>query len=93
VGRVASLYAALSAALGLLFWVVFVQALLSWIPGLVAGSAWLRAFDRAARRVTEPLLDPIRRHLPAGAAVDFSPLVLLLLLQAARWVLGRLLLG
>ena len=46
-------------------------------------------------RVTEPLLDPIRRILPtSGMGIDFAPLVALLLIQfltrflaqfAARW--------
>lgn len=81
---------ALSAALGVLFWLVFVQAILSWLPGVVSGSAWLTAFDRAAGRITEPLLLPIRRRLPGGAAVDFSPFVLLLLIQVARWAVVRL---
>ena len=81
---------ALNAALNVLFWLVLIQAILSWIPSLVSGSAWLLAFDRAASRITEPLMDPIRRRLPGGASVDFSPLVLLLLIQVVRYVLFRL---
>jgi YggT family protein len=90
---VVALFAALNACLRLLFWLVFVQAVLSWIPSLAEASGWVRAFDRAARRVTGPLLQPIRDHLPSGAVIDFSPLVLLVLIQVARWLLGRLLLG
>ncbi len=85
--------AVVSAALNVLFWIIFIQALLSWIPGLVQGSGWLAALDRAASRVTEPLLRPIRERMPSGAVVDFSPLVLLVLIQVARWLLGRLMLG
>ena len=83
--------AALQTALSVLFWVVFAQALLSWIPNLVTGSAWLASFDRAARRITDPLLEPIRSRMPGGAAVDFSPLILLLLIQVAHAVVSRLL--
>lgn len=89
----ADLLGAVGVALGVLFWVLLIQAILSWIPGLVAGSAWLAAFERAARLVTEPLLAPIRGAMPGGAAVDFSPLVLMLLIQVVRWVLGRALIG
>ena len=32
--------------------------------------------------LTEPLLEPIRRLLPAGGMVDFSPLVAILVLMA-----------
>ncbi len=81
---------ALSAALSVLFWLVFIQALLSWVPGVVSGSMWLMALERAARRIIEPILSPIRQRLPGGAAVDFSPFVLLLLIEVARWVVVRL---
>ena len=89
----AVLVVAVSTALSVLFWVILVQAILSWIPGLVGSSAWLASLDRAAAAVTEPLLAPIRRRMPSGAVVDFSPLILLVLVQIVRWLLGRLLLG
>lgn len=38
------------------------------------------------RKVTDPVLEPIRRVLPAAGGVDFSPMVALLLLQ----LLGKL---
>jgi len=85
--------AAVLTALSVLFWLVLVQAILSWIPSLVSGSAWLASLDRAARLVTEPLLAPIRERMPGGAAVDFSPLILMLLIQIARWLLRRVLIG
>lgn len=33
------------------------------------------------RLLTEPVLEPIRKILPAGGGLDFSPLILLLLLR------------
>jgi YggT family protein len=39
-------------------------------------------------RVTEPALRPIRRILPSFGNIDLSPLILLLLLQAARMLLS-----
>ena len=41
-------------------------------------------------RVTEPALRPIRNILPNLGGIDLSPLVLLLLLQAARMLLSSL---
>src|SRR3984885_463182 len=38
-------------------------------------------------RITEPALRPIRNFLPNFGGIDLSPLILLLLLQAARMVL------
>lgn len=40
-------------------------------------------------RLVEPMLAPIRRIMPYTGGVDFSPLVLILIIQ----LLGRLILG
>jgi YggT family protein len=39
-------------------------------------------------RLTEPALRPIRNMLPNFGSIDISPIILLLLLQAARMVLS-----
>src|ERR1700709_743668 len=41
-------------------------------------------------RVTEPALRPIRNFMPNFGNIDLSPLILLLLLQAARMLLSSL---
>ncbi|MGD0429523.1 MAG: YggT family protein [Acetobacteraceae bacterium] len=41
-------------------------------------------------RLTEPGLRPIRRYMPNLGGVDLSPLILILLLQAARMVLSSI---
>jgi YggT family protein len=41
-------------------------------------------------RVTEPALRPIRRLLPNLGGIDISPVILILLLQAARMLLGEI---
>ena len=41
-------------------------------------------------RITEPALRPIRRLLPNLGGVDISPVILILLLQAARMLLGEI---
>lgn len=40
-------------------------------------------------RVVEPMLAPIRRYMPSTGMVDFSPMVLILLVQ----IVARLLVG
>lgn len=58
---------------------VFIYALLSFIaPGTYSPAAGLLS------DLCEPLLRPIRRLLPAAAGLDFSPLVLIIGLQALR---------
>jgi YggT family protein len=63
---------------------VFVRVILSWVQlPLPAGlSRWI--FD-----VTEPLLSPIRRALPATLGFDFSPVIALVLVQLVERVLLR----
>lgn len=44
-------------------------------------------------RLTEPALKPIRRFLPNFGGIDISPVILILLLQAARILLGEIYVG
>lgn len=62
---------------------LIVYAVLSWLQPM---SPMMPIIDR----LVAPMLMPIRRYLPAIAGFDFSPLVLLLLLQVAGMVLGGL---
>ena len=41
-------------------------------------------------RITEPALRPIRNLLPNLGGIDVSPIILILLLQAARMLLGEI---
>ncbi|HJW89304.1 MAG TPA: YggT family protein [Anaerolineales bacterium] len=41
-------------------------------------------------RIVEPLLLPIRRLMPNTGMIDFSPLVLMVLIQVVEFVLVRL---
>ena len=45
---------------------------------------------RTIDRVIEPLLTPIRRIMPRTGMIDFSPLVLLILIQLVEFILVRL---
>lgn len=62
---------------------IFARALLSWFPNLDRSNPLVRFVYQA----TEPILEPIRRLMPQGSMVDFSPLVVLLII----WVLMQLL--
>ncbi len=42
-------------------------------------------------KIVGPLLTPIRRVVPPLMNIDFSPLILLILLQAAEWVIVSIL--
>ena len=69
-------------ALSGLSWLVIAYALLSWFRGAVDLVFFLS-------QLIEPLLAPLRRALPMLGGVDFSPLVLLLIIKVAEIVLGH----
>ena len=44
-------------------------------------------------RIIEPLMAPIRRVVPPVGVIDFTPVVLMVILQVIGYLLNRLLLG
>lgn len=48
---------------------------------------------QAIDRVVDPMLNPIRRVIPAVGMIDFSPFVLIILVQIVASVLTRFLLN
>ncbi len=90
---ISTLYWLLDQLIGLYIWAVILAALFS----LLAGFGVLDTRNRIVwmigdffYRVTEPALRPIRNLMPNLGGIDLSPLILILLLQAARMLLGRI---
>jgi YggT family protein len=78
-------------ALQLYVIVLFARVIFSWFP-ISPGSA-LEGISDVLRMLTEPVLGPLRRALPAprlgGMALDLSPLIVLLAIQIViRPILG-----
>ncbi|HET9811834.1 MAG TPA: YggT family protein [Sphingomicrobium sp.] len=76
--------------LNVLVWIIIIQVILSWLFAfnvLNTGSAGLRTFVNALDRLTAPLYRPIRALLPDFGGIDFSPLVLILLIKIAQMLL------
>lgn len=68
-----------------LWLLILARVLLSWVNPRFEGT-----FGRFVYETTEPLLAPIRRVLPQTGMIDFSPLILLIVLGfLARVVLLR----
>ena len=79
--------------LTVLTWIIIIQVILSWLFAfnvLNTSSPGVRAFTLALERITAPLYRPIRRLLPDFGGIDFSPLVLLILISIVRMLLGGL---
>lgn len=67
--------------LQILTWAIIARALMSWLPIDPSSPLYQLLY-----RVTEPIIDPIRRVLPPMGFIDLSPLAAILLL----WVMQSL---
>ena len=72
----------IKAAGGLLFWVLLIRAILSWV------SQGRSPIEYVFHQLTEPMLAPIRRIIPAMGGFDLSVLVLFIGLQFANFLMG-----
>ncbi|MES2136492.1 MAG: YggT family protein [Pseudomonadota bacterium] len=77
--------------LSILTWIIIGQVILSWLFAfnvLNTSSGGVRAFALAIDRITAPLYRPIRSVLPDFGGIDFSPLVILILIQVIKKLLA-----
>lgn len=74
------------AVLQLMLMLVFARAILSWVDPY--GHT---PFYRVLSQLTEPLLRPIRRLIPAMGGLDLSPMIAILLIFLAQWLVSQLL--
>jgi YggT family protein len=77
--------------LTILTWIIIIQVILSWLLAfnvLNTSSQGVRSIAVAMDRITAPLYRPIRRVLPDFGGIDFSPLVILILIQVIKKLLA-----
>ena len=77
--------------LTILTWIIIIQVALSWLfvlNVLNTSSQGVRTFAVAIDGLTAPLYRPIRRILPDFGGIDFSPLVILILIQVIKKLLS-----
>lgn len=77
---VVGLLSVLKAAGSLIFWVVIIRALMSWI------SQGRSPVEYVMMQLTEPLMAPIRRILPAMGGIDFSGMGVILVLYLLNYL-------
>ena len=85
-----ALFEIIDLLLNVLVWIIIIQVILSWLFAfnvLNTGSVGVRRFTMALERLTAPLYRPIRAVLPDFGGLDFSPLVLLLLIKIVQMLL------
>jgi len=61
--------------LNLYLWIIIIRAVISWVNPDPYNAIVVFLY-----RVTEPVLRPIRRRLPTGMGIDFSPVVVILVI-------------
>ena len=77
--------------LSILWWIIIAQAILSWLLAfnvLNFSSPAVRSIATALDRLTAPLYRPIRKLLPDFGGLDFSPLVILLVIMVLQKLLA-----
>ena len=87
-----ALFEILIMLLRVLGWIIIIQAILSWLVAfnvINVHNDFVRQLLYALDRLTAPLYRPIRKILPDFGGLDFSPIVVLLII----WGLQRLLAG
>ena len=69
----------------LIFWVLLLMAIMSWV------SQGRSPVEYVLMQLADPLLRPIRNLLPSMGGIDFSPMVLVLLLYVINMGIAELL--
>ena len=69
----------------ILTWLVIINAILSYFISTY------HTIKMTLNRIVEPMLAPIRRIMPRTGMMDFSPLVLIILLQLIEFILIQIL--
>jgi YggT family protein len=76
--------------LDIYFWIIIATVIISWLVAfnvINGANPYVRQVVFALRRLTEPLLGPIRRFLPDLGGIDISPIVLLIALSFVRYLI------
>jgi len=76
--------------LDLYWWVLLAMIVLSWLISfnvINTANQFVATVHRVVTALTEPLLKPIRRIVPAVGGLDLSPIILFVALYFARRVI------
>jgi YggT family protein len=85
-----ALYQILQLLLTVLFWIIMIQVILSWLfvfNVINHHNDMVRQLVRGLDAVTEPLYRPLRRIMPDFGGLDFAPMVVLLVIYILQRIL------
>ena len=77
--------------LQVVMWIIIIQVIISWLFAfnvINPHSGGVRSAIDALDRITAPIYRPVRRILPDFGGIDFSPLVIILVIQILRKLLA-----
>lgn len=92
-GFVVPLIRVVIAILDIYWWLVIIQAVISWLIAFNVINTYSRPVAMVLDflyRITEPVLRPIRRFVPVMGGLDLSPLILLLIIWFIEMELAQL---
>jgi len=70
---------------------IIIRVLVSWIPLITQKPLdESNPLIQALRAVTDPIIEPVRSLMPRGMMIDFSPMIVLIVLQVANRPLQEL---
>jgi YggT family protein len=91
------IFSILSQIVGYLISIIIVLVIVQFVLSLLVAfnvvnmqNQWVAAIWRSINALLEPMLRPIRRLMPDTGAIDFSPLVLIVLLNIVNIVFANL---
>ena len=76
--------------LGVLRWIIIIQAIMSWLVAFNVINTYndfVRQLLFALDKITAPVYRPIRRIMPDFGGLDFSPMVVILIIIILRDIL------
>ena len=82
-----SIFILLDSIISIYLWVIIINALLSWLVAfniLNTQNRFVFSILDATYKLTDPILNQIRRFIPIFGSIDISPLVLILALMFLR---------
>ena len=82
-----SIFILLDSVITIYLWIIIINAILSWLVAfniINTQNRFVFALLDATYKMTDPVLNKIRRFIPTFGSIDVSPVVLILLLMFLR---------
>lgn len=79
-------YSIIATVLNLLIWAIIISAVMSWLVAfnvINLNNRFVYNIARFLEAVTKPVLAPFQRFIPTIAGIDITPIIAIIVLQAA----------